>query len=102
MTSKIEEREIERVTYKNYALLIQAIFLNFTFIVENPFKDGQVKSAKDPKLQKRRLKRWYEKALKWCNTDNLLFDGYEIYFLYSGDRIRGILKKRIAKKLEQL
>ena len=92
----------EKGTYKNYASLVQAIFLNFLLVIENPFKDGQIRREKDPELRKIKLKKWYDKALKWCETDNLLFDGYEIFFQYSGERIRNILKKRIEKKLEEL
>ena len=95
-------KEKAGVTYKNYALLVQAVFLNFVLLIEKPTKAGQLKLRKDPVVRQKQLKRWYTKALKWCDSDNWLFDGYESYFAYSGERIRGILKKRIQKKLEQL
>lgn len=83
-------------------MLVQAVFQNFTTLIDDPNKAGLNRDVIHLKKKRENLLAWYEKSLDWCNSENLLFDAFEIYFSYNADRIRKNLKEKVTTKINEL
>lgn len=86
-----------------YQLLILAIFHNLIETLNNPLRIVSNSSTFSPQRKIKATKRYYLNVIKFCEEDNLLFDGYEILIEgVDGVRLRNKIKSIAQQKLLEL